>query len=688
VRTFAVRAWVVLLALSRLGCGNGQETAPIESEAACATGEWLRDDGVCVPAGLPPDMPCPPGEWLRDDGTCIPAGVPPEGCGDGFVHDGDRGCEPILPEAACPSGQMAVPGETTCREIAPCATGRWGDIPVEPDTQYVDTSYAGMDSDGSALRPWTSVQAGIDAASSGAIVAIAEGSYLEDVLVEGKPVRLWGVCPALVEVVGTAAEVSAISVFTGAAGTEVRDLAIRGDANGFTVSGSLDVRLEHAWVHDTASRGIDVEHVFGPTSVNVRASLIERSHEHGVAVFAAAATVEESVIRDTSGLNGRGVEAAANVGAPSTLLLRSSLVERNDELGVLAAGSEVTVEASVIRDTRGTVLGLGRGVLAQADATTGTPATLVVRSSLVERSHDLGMFVSGSNATVEASVLRDTQPDAQGLRGSGVLAQGYEVTGAPSTLSLRWSLIDQNQESGVSVTGSVATVEASVVRDTHTNALGRHGRGVDAEGLPINGAPSTLLLRSSLVERSQEIGVYVSGSEATVEASVVRDTRPDASGFGGRGVEAAASELTGAPPTLHLHSSFIEQSHEAAVAVFAVGVTIDACLLRDTHPSPGWGAGEGVMVVSHANPASVIITGTRIHQSALAAAAVWGAHGAIENSAMTCQAFDLNRESYRENAGELEDLGGNACGCPEPTRTCKAESAGLVPPPPLGPAEQ
>src|SRR5262245_46112985 len=265
------------------GCGGeGDEPPPDSPPGGCAPAEWPREDGSCVPPGLPPDMPCPPAEWLRDDGVCIPAGVPPDGCGEGFVHDGDRGCERILPDAPCPPGLMAVPGETVCREIAPCAPGTWGDIPVEPDTEYVDTSYAGMDSDGSALKPWTSIQVGVDAASPFAIVAIAAGSYHEDVTVSDKPVRLWGVCPELVEEVGRGDALAAIFRQGGASGAEVRGLTLSGAAAGFLLSGSIDVGLERVWVHECASQGVHIESAFGPTSATLRGVLVEQNHEIGV----------------------------------------------------------------------------------------------------------------------------------------------------------------------------------------------------------------------------------------------------------------------------------------------------------------------------------------------------------------------------------------------------------------------
>ncbi|HZO17305.1 MAG TPA: hypothetical protein VFB62_28705, partial [Polyangiaceae bacterium] len=81
--------------------------------------------------------------------------------------------------------------------------------------------------------------------------------------------------------------------------------------------------------------------------------------------------------------------------------------------------------------------------------------------------------------------------------------------------------------------------------------------------------------------------------------------------------------------------------------------------------------------------ASTTITATRIDQSALAAVAAFGAHAAVGGSMLRCQAFDLDTEAYLGNAGTLEDLGNNVCGCPEASAPCKAASANLEPPPSL-----
>ena len=245
-----VVALSALLATAACGGDEAEPRPPPDGGAdagplGCKPGSLARGDGTCAPAGLPADAPCPPGEALGEAGACIPAGVPPEMCGDGFLPDGDSGCDPVLPAEPCPPGLIAVPGDAECREVAPCGAGTWGEIPVEPGTQHVDASYAAADGDGSAAKPWPTIQAGIAAAAPGAIVAVAAGSYAEDAFVHDKAVRLWGRCPELVEIVGTGVAFASLRI-EDADGTEVRSLAIRGAQTGVAVTGSLEVLLDSA----------------------------------------------------------------------------------------------------------------------------------------------------------------------------------------------------------------------------------------------------------------------------------------------------------------------------------------------------------------------------------------------------------------------------------------------------------
>ncbi|HZO14052.1 MAG TPA: hypothetical protein VFB62_12360, partial [Polyangiaceae bacterium] len=408
--------------------------------------------------------------------------------------------------------------------------------------------------------------------------------------------------------------------------------------------------------------------------------LVEHNREFGVSTAGVELDVEASVIRGTqanAGAFGTGVNVHEG-----RFLLRTSLVEQNRYQGVFVEGAEAVIEASVVRDTDVDEQGsFGRGIAAQAHPMTGAPSTVTLRTSLVERSHDLGCYVGGASVTIESTVIRDTEPDALGLYGRGVSVQAHE-NGTRSTLALRTSVVERNREVGVFAAGD-ATVDASVVRDTQLGANGIYGRGINAQP-DQTGTLSTLLVRTSLVDRNHNTGVFGAG-DITVEESVVRDTQPDAQGKFGRGVSVQVDPVTSAPSTLRLRSTLIELNHEAGVSVLASVATIDTCLVRDTLPSPGWGGADGIMVTSVPGPGSVTVTGTRIHQSALAALAVFGAHAAIGQSALTCQAFDIDSEVFEGNAVQLEDLGGNLCGCPDPIATCRAVSAGLEPPPPLEP---
>src|SRR5262245_22708122 len=124
------------------------------------------------PAPVPPALPAcsDPLALPLADGSCVRPGIPPDGCAPGFVHDGEYGCEPILPEAPCPAGLMAVPGESACRAVKACGQGRWGDIAVDASTEYVDGAYTGGQNDGSEAHPWTTISEAVMAAAPGALI--------------------------------------------------------------------------------------------------------------------------------------------------------------------------------------------------------------------------------------------------------------------------------------------------------------------------------------------------------------------------------------------------------------------------------------------------------------------------------------------------------------------------------------
>jgi Protein of unknown function (DUF1565) len=288
--------------------------------------------------------------------------------------------------------------------VAPCGEGTWGDIPVDASTQFVDQTYPGGDSDGTREKPWTTIQRAITAAASGAIVAVAAGTYAEDVVIAGKAVRLWGRCPAQVEIQGRGLQIGAVWVLRSlAGGTEIRSLTISGARSGIALSGARDVVFEAVWVRETGSFGIVVDDFYGPTSVVVKSSLVEQNHQVGVSVLGSDATIEASVVKGTlpnaDGAFGRGISVQNDPGERAKITVRACLVEQNHELGVSVSGADATIEASVVRDTKAN----GDGTLGDGIAVANGTAT--IQNATVSGNARAGVASFGSQVKILDTTL-------------------------------------------------------------------------------------------------------------------------------------------------------------------------------------------------------------------------------------------------------------------------------------------
>jgi hypothetical protein len=526
---------------------------------------FVEADGSCRPAGMIADDCAEGFEFVPFDEQI-----------EGASMEGGS-CEPILPTEPCPDGLMAVPGDTACHPVMDCGAGKWGDIVADATTQFVDQSYAGV-SDGTAAAPWTSIGQAVTAAAPDALVAIAAGSYINNFVID-KSLRLQGVCPAQVELVASSADFAALVIADGASGTEVRGLSIRGGAIGVALTGSKQVLLEQLHIHDNASAGVAVLDDLGPPSCTLRASLLERNHDLGVYVQGAEAIVEASVVRDTlpqmRGVAGRGINIQPSTisGDPSLAIVRGSLVERNHDVGVFVGASEASVEASVVRDTLPNEQELsGRGISIELAS-----SLVTVRASLMERNQVNGVSATGSEVTIEASVVRDTLPDLQGMFGRGISIQRNSASGAASIANVLASLVERNHTTGVYISGSEATVEGCVVRDTLPNAQGSVGRGINIQQNVQDDYASFAIVRASLVERNKEVGVFIGGADVSVDGCRIDSTAASDVGLFGDGLIAA---FEGTPTSLSLDASFIDDSVRAGVSSFGATVSIGTSAIR------------------------------------------------------------------------------------------------------------
>jgi hypothetical protein len=500
----------------------------MRSACAAIVGSLLA--AACDDAGVvleePPAPGCAAGELVTSTGECLAAGVPADACGVGFVADGDGGCVATLP-GPCAAGEMALPGESACREVAACGRSRWGEAPVRGSTQFVDAGYAGGGSVGTEAQPWTTIADGIEHAASGAVVAIAAGTYEEDVYVAGKPVILWGRCPRLTVVVALGVQAAGVLVGSGADGSEVRDLSVTGPAIGLGISGSESVIVDRVWVHDTASAGLALQDDLGPAQATIGGTLIEATTYTGLIVGGARADIRDTVVRGTvprpSDLEGgRGVVLRTDpmTQRRSEVTLRSSLVEHNHDMGIFVGGSDATIESTLVRDTLplSTDQTFGRNLSIEWDADTGARSVATVRSSVLEGGHGVGLIVVSSDATVESTVVREVSPLASDqTRGVGLAVERHPQSDG-ADVTVRTSLVDRARLVGLAVLQSTAAVESTIIRDTASQASdGRFGDGI-AVAVEA-GWPSLLDLRGSRVQTSQRAGVSTFGAPAKLTST-------------------------------------------------------------------------------------------------------------------------------------------------------------------------
>ena len=689
---------------------------------------------------------CTAGETPVEEGGCTSAGVPADGCAVGFDSDGRGGCIPVLPSDPCPTGLVALPGETRCHELAPCGSSTWGDVIVDSNTLFVDGSYTANDSDGSQARPWASVQQAVSAASPGATVAIAEGRYDEDVVIQGKPVKLRGRCPALVEIVGTGSTMATLVIASGASVTEIHRTALRGPGIGLITSGAENVHIDSVWIHETGDIGIDAEDSIGASAISVRGGLVEATHEAGVLMVGASGSIMDTVVRDTRALpgfsaGGAGVAVvkSATGGRSNARLLRAVLAN-NQDYGLYAGGSDVTLEASLISDTQPTMDGLyGLGavfeegsvgvvkssvvernravgiailgaeavidwsVVRNTESQTSTgdfgrgietvinaaeqPSAITLRASLIEQNADVGVAVGASDATVESTIIRATRPRAlDQLFGQGLTIKDHHVH-RPNGV-VRWSVVENNHDLGVQIEGSDVTLEGCVVRDMNPQAAsGKFGRGINVQLGDLTGAPSNVTVRSSIVENAVEAGVMLLSSSLSLEGSVVRGTRPRPfDQTFGIAVEVARHLDAPIRSVASIRGCILESCFIRGIGVFAADVTIADTVIRDVAPDPGSGLfGDGVDFVTDPELATGIVTGARIERTARAGIMSFGAHVTLSSTQLDCIPLHLGGEAYSGVPHQFVDEGNNVCGCSGVAETCAVRSSGVSPPSQLDP---
>jgi hypothetical protein len=567
--------------------------------AGCASD--AEEPKPAAPPSEPPpvEVPCADDEQRLPDGRCLFAGITADGCGQVLDHDGERGCTAGLPAEPCPAGTLAIVGESACHEIAPCGDGTWGDIVTDIDTQHVDVSYAGGNSDGTVAQPWTTIGAAVGAAVDGAQIAIAAGRYVEDVRIDDRSLRLIGRCPSMVEWVGAGVAPATLTVqLAAASGTRIVGLQIGGPRVAVAISGAADVTLEGVWLHG-ASRGIEAMGNGGSTSVVLREALVEDNGDVELLIFQSALTLERSLIRPTRA-DGRAINVESHSEtAPATATIRQAVLE-GGALGLVVIGGAAQLEDSAVRWTT------DRAINAQVDTNRWVASDVTLDRVVVEQIEGNGVYVGGSSLSAAAFTVRDVVSKEPGVDGRGLSIESDAVTGERSTIALDRVLLEHCDQAGIVARGSVLRVNGLAVRDVGHPDTMLSGRGMSIEDDLRIGLSSVLELEQSWLARTREAALLVTGTEARIRDVVIEATAPNASDLFGDG------------------------------ALLTLGLSA---------------------------PSSGVLDNVRVDGSARAGVALVGASATVTGSKMTCNGLNLTVDAYGGIASQLSDGGGNVCGC-------------------------
>lgn len=565
--------------------------------SACPAGFVADPEGFGCREVLPADASaCAAGTMpVLGQTTCV--AVTTTACAAKFEADPSGwGCRPVMPSAACTGATREALGSTTCVSVGDCGAP----FPPAAATLFVDPA-APLDA-----THFHTIAAALAAAPDGATIAIASGTYTES-LSPTKSATLVGRCAANVTITDTAdlAGIHALS-------------AIDFTLTGATLSGHLFAVAAEGGAHVTlrdavleANRGIGITALGVGTMLTLERSVVRATVASGAAngggldiSAGARAVITDSTIADNAyiGVHARG--SGTNVTLDGALVLRTG-VEAAGDLGIgvfVRDGASGTLKSTVVRESHETgVSAFGKGTtLAIADSVvSGTldsksgygrgvivdTGTATIDRTTIDGNTDDGVIVEyGGQLTAHDVVVTRTKPAKNGENGQGLVVYKAGV----ATFST--SAFVGNAQSGIAAieAGSAATLDHSVVAQTKLDNTGDRGFGVDLE----SGGAVTLTSSALVANGTAGIGALDPGSKATLTSTIIAATTANASGAGGR----ALAIESGAAATVSQCAFVANRDIAVAVREKNSTATISETVIRATAPRKDGTHGRGVEV--------------------------------------------------------------------------------------------
>ncbi|MGH7284238.1 MAG: right-handed parallel beta-helix repeat-containing protein [Polyangiaceae bacterium] len=598
------RLSIIVLAACLAACGSSSSSGDTQPGAdagvTCPDGFTADSERIgCI--DVSPADDCAAGTRATiGNAQCQP--VAAMTCGAGFVPDPSGwGCRDVQPDAECSGANLETLGQTSCVPMGDCNAA----FPPSGATLFVNAT-GSVDA-----THFNTVQAAIDAATSGATIAIDAGTYSEALTI-GTSVNLVGKCAGMVTIQSPDGTKPGIAV-TGSPTWSAAGITLANHAVGVEVSGG-DATLTNIFISGAIGRGIEVNggaahvkssRVFGVTddaggigfgldvsagTLDVDASSIVKSGVAGINVSGRAkATLHATILRDTdggAGTDGQGVGAAVSAGG--NLDLESCAVTKNHVANavVLDPGSKITVNASVLRGALTTPSkAYGDGVLVQPGG------EIDLTSSTISENAEWGLTSDGPKSIV--SLTNSI------VRGGPAITRGGIAVELGTTLTIDDSAIAQAKSEGVTIQdkGSTGTFSKMLVRDIAATSAVKGGD--DGDGVFI-GVGAVVQATDVTVVNSAADAVWVggdanhaNGSQADITQLLAIGTKPGKDGRFGRGIEVGA----GANATVTV-SAFVGNAESAVVVDAYANATISGSVLRTSGSDSTMGF--GLLVIDNA----------------------------------------------------------------------------------------
>jgi len=330
--------------------------------------------------------------------------------------------------------------------------------------------------------------------------------------------------------------------------------------------------------------------VVGTTGVEVHD--VEVTGSAGAGVYAgpgSEVTIDRLWLHDTAPGSKGWLLFGVFADGGARLEMRQSLLDATMGAGSFARG--VNTEMTVDETTiRDTRCTVGK--VAGYGARVDSNATLRVLGSCLDGNRDSGILAEGGAfLDVEATAVLRTQPDDKEERGWGL------QVGESATATVTGCLLGENTAAGMIVSGVGTKIElsATVVRDTKPNAKGEYGTGVQTSG------SASMVVSGCLFDGNKEVGVIVSGSgaKASLSATLVRNTLLSGAGKMGYGMQVADGGLVAVSRCL------FEGNTWGGIGVWQPGaeMNLSETVVRDTIPN---GVGKGGRGLEVGGAASVV----------------------------------------------------------------------------------